>query len=43
LVRRRLVEVLLEAGEEVADFFGAAKVGYGIRERVLILEAEQRG
>ena len=41
---RFLVEILLKAGEDFADFFGAAEVGYGVGDGVVVFEeAEQAG
>jgi|HubBroStandDraft_2_1064218.scaffolds.fasta_scaffold1685455_1 hypothetical protein len=37
-----LVEILLEAGEEVAYFFGPAEVGDGVGNRVAVPELEER-
>jgi hypothetical protein len=42
-VRRPLVQILLEVGEEAADVVGLAEVGYTIREGVVVFEAEERG
>src|ERR1035437_8154892 len=38
-----LVEILLEAGEDVVDFIGLAEVGDGVGNRVVVFEPEQRG
>ena len=40
---RGLIEILLEAGEDLADFFGVAEVGDGVGDGVVVLEAEQGG
>ena len=37
-----MVEVFLEAGEEVADFCGCAEIGDGVEEGVVVFEAEDR-
>src|SRR5438876_280593 len=39
----RLIEILLEAGEDLADFFGVAEVGDGVGDGVVVFEAEQGG
>ena len=38
-----LVEDLLEADEDSADFFGGAEVGDGVGDGVAVVEAENRG
>jgi len=38
---RALVEVFLEAGEDLADLFGAAEGGDGVGDGVVVFEAEQ--
>ena len=40
---RFLVEILLETGEDLADFFGAAEVGNGVGDGIVVFEAEQGG
>src|SRR5438105_1786721 len=37
-----LIQVLLEAGERLSDVGGAPQVSDGIRDRVVILETQQR-
>jgi hypothetical protein len=39
-LRRVLVKVLSETGEDVADFFGFAKVGQGVGDGIVVAEAE---
>ena len=38
-----MVEILLKAREDLADFFGAAEVGDGVGDEVVVFEAEQGG
>ena len=38
---RLSVEVLLETGEDLADLFGAAEVGDGVGDGVVVFEAQQ--
>ncbi len=40
--RRLLVEILLEAREDLADLFRPAKIGHGVGNGVVIFEPEQR-
>jgi len=40
---RCLIEILLEAGEDFADFFGAAEVGDGVGDGAVVFVAEQVG
>ncbi len=36
-----LIEVFLEAGENHANLFGPAEVGYGVSQRIVVPEAEE--
>ena len=40
---RSLIEVALEAGEQLADLLWSAQVGHGIGDGILIAEPQQRG
>ena len=38
-----LVEIFLETGEDFADLFGAAEVGDGVGDGVVVFEVERGG
>ena len=38
-----LVEVFLENGKEVSDFFGATEVGYGVGDGIAVFEFSGAG
>lgn len=39
---RPLIEIFLEPAENLADLFGTSEVGYGIGNRIVVLQAQQR-
>ena len=39
-VSKQPIMILLETGEDLADFFGAAEVGDGVGDGVVVFEAE---